>query len=487
MGRSGAMGGQVLEGTGALLARFRVRVVLHPSPSSSEPVDGREGRTRLVGWLLLGAAGLGGLAAISVQLAAGLVLIVLVGALFARSPHKPELVIGLYWLAFCVYETIFSGLTIPGFFYPFYAAFAVSLVAISIASGVRVRISFFWLYVAFLGVVALSFVGFAEPIDFAVIQRVLAYLIGLLVYLQFRSREGVGLVAGAAAVSSLALAVWVIVSAVEGGFVYRGDVGVNENVVSFYVGLGFVVTFCATLQALGSKQRRYIGLFLLLLTGVMGYALLLLASRGMAIAAAVALLSVVLRLAVQDRRKLLPVLAILAVAAAGMLLPGGEGLVQRFTGERVESGGSRTPIWHAVYDAYRGGNIQELVVGNGFGSSSTVVQQGFGTLTSTHNAFLEVLYEFGALGLTLFLALHVAALVVAWRTAGVLGLIMFATTAFLLVADTTSTAPDGFLYWTALALVLACGTWGRAGEGAGALRLPGITHPPAAEPHGAEP
>ncbi|MBW7915548.1 MAG: O-antigen ligase family protein [Trueperaceae bacterium] len=426
---------------------------------SSDAVPVRRRDVGLIVWLVVGAVAVGVLAAFSAEVALGTAVVVAVTLLFLRSAYKSEIIVGLYWLAFCVYETIVSGLSITGFFYPFYAAFLVSIVAAVVGSGIRARNSFFWLLVGFLLVVAASFVGFMQPIGFNVIQRVLAYLIGAAVFLQFRSRGGLVVVAAAAGFTSLALATWVVISAVQGGFAYRGDVSVNENVVAFYVGLGFVVMVAATLRTLGAPGRRWLGVGLLVLTGGAAYALLLLASRGMAIAAGLALVALIVRIGLQDWRRLLPVLALLAVSGAGMLLPGGEGLVQRFTSERVESGGSRTPIWQVVYDGYRDGNLMELALGNGFESSEDVVERGFGTLTSTHNAYLEVLYEFGIVGLALFLALHLAPIVVSWRVRGTLGLVMYGLAFFLLGADVTSTAPDGFLYWTALAFVLAIGTW----------------------------
>lgn len=437
-------------------------------------VGGAAGRTTtkrsagswsLLPWLVLGAAGIGVLAAFSPEAALGTVLVATVALLFVNSEYKTEIVVGFYWLSFCVYETVVSTLSITGFFYPFYAAFVVGLVATVVGRGITVNRGLFWLLVGYLVVMAVSFVGFLEPIDFAVVQRVLACLIAVLVYLQFRSRGGLTIVTGAAVLTSLVLAAWVVISAIQGGFAYRGDVNVNENVVAFYIGLGFVIAVCYGVQAFGATRRVGNAVMMLLVTGVLAYSLLLLASRGMVIAAGIALAALILRLVLQDPRKLLLVLALLAISAAGMLLPGGEGLVQRFTGERVESGGSRTPIWRAVYDAYRDGDVKELLLGNGFDSSQKVVSRGFGNLTSTHNAYLEVLYEFGLVGISLFLALHLAAIVVSWRIRGALGLVMYSLVFFLLGANITSTAPDGFLYWTALALALAVGTWGRTAPG----------------------
>lgn len=423
-------------------------------------VERPAGTGRAIMWLAVGAVAVGAVAALSVEAALGGALVVAALVAFLRSEQKSEVVAGLYWVAFCVYETILSSVSLSGFFYPFYAAFILSIGAALFGSGLRVRPSFFWLFFAFLALVATSFVGFSQPLDFPVIQRVLAYLMGVMFYLQFRGRRGVVVVAGAAVAGAAAVAVWVIVSAIQGGFAYRGDISVNENVAAFYIGLGFVIAAAGAVHALGLPKRRLLGLGALLTSGVLAYALLLLASRGMTIAVGLALLAILTRMAVQEPRRLAIGLALLAMSAVGILLPGGEGLVQRFTGERVESGGSRTPIWLAVGEAYREGDVKELLIGNGFESSAAVVQRGFGTLTSTHNAYLEMLYEFGLLGLALFLAMHVAAVLVCWGTSGGLGLAGFALAVFLLGSGVTSTAPDGFLYWAALALALAVATWG---------------------------
>ncbi len=393
-------------------------------------------------------------------MALGAGLVAALALLFARSEVKAEIVVGVYWLSFCLYETVLHSVSIPGFFYPFYAAFLLALIGTAIGPGVRFRPSFFWLQAAFLLLVASSFVGFMEPVNFEVVQRVLAFLMAPLLYLQFRSARGVGVVGAAAVVSSLVLGVWVVISAVEGGFAYRGDVEVNENTVAFYVSLGFVIAACAAVHALGTRGRRSLGFLLLLTSGFIGYALLLLASRGVAIAVGLALIALLARIIAQDRGKLVIVVLLVAALGLGLLLPGGQGLLERFQGERVESGGSRVPIWTTVLDSYTEGNPRELLLGFGFDSSKDVVQRGFGTLTSTHNAYLQILYEFGAVGLTLFLALHIAALVVAWRRRGPMGLAMFSLVWLLLGVNASSTAPDGFLYWVALALILAIGTWG---------------------------
>lgn len=410
--------------------------------------------------LLAGAAVIGGLVAYSIEIALGAGLVMSLVLLFVRSDYKPEIIVASYWATLILYETIAHGLEVQGFFYPFYLAFLIGLVASVLGSGVRVRPVFFWPLFGFLAIVAASFVGFMQPIDISVVQRVLAYLLGALVYLQFRSTAGLRVVMSTAIVTSLAVATWVIISASRGGFAYRGDVGVNQNLVAFDVGLGLVAAVAVSVQALGTSRQRIGGVSLLLLSGALVYAMLLLASRGMIIAISLVLGGMLFRLALLDRARLLALLVLLAVGASGLLLPGGGEILERFTDENVETGNERTPIWTALYNDYRDGNFADLLLGKGFDSSKLVVQRGFGTLTSAHNAYLQILYEFGLLGLGFFLALHLAATVASWQVPGALGLTMFGLTLFLLGANLTSTAPDGFVYWAVLAFVFAIGTWG---------------------------
>lgn len=396
-------------------------------------------------------------AALSVPFTLGLLTVALATYSFGRSGVLSEIVVGLFWIAFAIYETIFADVTVPGFFYPFYGAFVVSLGVSLVRRGVRVPRTVAWTYGGFLFVVMVSFLGFIEPTTFTVVQRVFAYGFGLLVLTQFGSSRGLLATAVAAVLASSSVAVWVIASAIQGGFSYRGDIAANENLAAFLVGLGLVIALAFAVGRTGAP-RAFQLLGLLAASGVMLYASLLLASRGMAIALAVAVAMIMVHAVSRDARKLLFVVALALMVGGGLLLPGGQSLGQRLESEEVETGGSRLPIWTTALESFSTGGVRETLIGHGFDSSKAVVQQRFGGLTSVHNAYLQVLYEFGVVGLTLFLTLHGYALVRVWSVGGPLGLAGTGLVWFLLAANLSADTPDGFMYWTALGLVLAIAT-----------------------------
>lgn len=412
-------------------------------------------------WGALVGVAFGVSAALSLELAIGSLVVLLALYAFARTGVKSEVVVALFWIAFCLYETVFASVTVPGFFYPFYAAFGATVAASLLRSGVRIEPSVLWLYGGFLVVVLTSFIGFTEPVGFEVVQRVFAYVFGLLVALQFGSWRGLRPVLVATVLTGTTIAVWVIAASVQAGFSYRGDVSVDQNVVTFFIGFGAIVALAVAVDLMG--RRGVLGRLLLLLVplAAMLYAIMLLASRGITIALALAVLALVGRAVLLDWRKLSVVLVVLLMAVGTVFLPGGDSLIERFSLEDTETGNDRLPIWGETVDAFTEGDAYALLAGQGFGSSRVVVQRTFGGLTSTHNAFLQILYEFGIVGFALFVALHVFLILRAYRLGDGRGLVMFGLMWYLIGANLTLNAPDGFIYWTALGVAMALGLWGR--------------------------
>ncbi|MFO7543922.1 MAG: O-antigen ligase family protein, partial [Trueperaceae bacterium] len=143
----------------------------------------------------------------------------------------------------------------------------------------------------------------------------------------------------------------------------------------------------------------------------------------------------------------------------GLLLPGGAGFFARFDEPNTLTGGGRVEIWAAIGEQLTQASAKELLIGHGFESSQRVVQRRFATLTSAHNAYLQVLFDYGLLGLALFLTLHGHALARSWAIRGRDGALMLGLVTFLLGTNLFMTTPDGFMYWTALGFVLAIGAW----------------------------
>lgn len=408
-----------------------------------------------VALLAILGVGIGAAVSTSIPLTASIFLILLLAYLFSRSSLRSEVLVAAYWLSFCVYETVFAAVTIPGFFYPFYAAF-MALTLVSLAGpGVRFDGRLTATYAGFLFIVLTSFVGFANPVDFQVASRLVAYCFAGLVMLQIASARGAWLVIASAVLASAIIATWVVWTSVTEGFAYRGSIDVNQNAVTLFIALGLVPLLATITASLVFGRRRALILPLTLASAILSYAVLLLASRGMTIAITVAIVAVVVRSTVMRPRVIVPILAILLVVfAVGLALPGGTSLFERFEGEQVESGNTRYLLWETTLGSFTEGSVSSFLFGNGFDSSKDVLRREFGSTTSTHNGYIQILYEFGLIGLALFVALHITLLIRASRMRNELGLILLGLVVFLMGANLPADASNGFMYWATLGLLI---------------------------------
>jgi len=385
---------------------------------------------------------------------------------FARTRARSEFVVSAYWITFCLFSTMLADSVIPGQFYPFYGALVLGAVVALAVGGLRVDAVVVWVYVAFLFLILVSLLGYTEPIA---PERLIVVPFGALVLLQFRSSVGLRTVAFAALTASLAVSIWVIVMAIQGDFAYRANIDVNQNVVSVYIGLGFMTALAERAHGYRGRRGGLATLLLVLALAVMAYALVLLASRGMITALLLASLALFIRVAATDRRQLRFFLVLLVVSALGLLLPGGTGIFTRLDEPNTLTGGGRVEIWAAIGEELTKSSPKELLIGHGFESSQRVVQRRIATLTSAHNAYLQVFFDYGVLGLALFLALHGHAIARSWAIRGRDGALILGLVTFLLGSNLFMTTPDNFMYWTALGFALAIGAWHGADADIGGL------------------
>ena len=396
---------------------------------------------------------------LSTELALGFLVLAIALYAFARSGVQSEIIVAIYWFTFCIFATIYASVSISGFYFPFYAAFLLTIAGGLIGTGLRILPSFILAAAGFIVVTVAALLGYTGADTFEVFQRLLAYTFGVIILLQFRSTRGLQPVLIATGAASLVVSGWVIWTASQTGFAYRAGLDVNQNVVTLFVGLGLVTVFCVTLESLTSRRRVVWTPLLLISVAIMAYAVLLLASRGMTVALVAAAAAVLIRAVNRDRRMLYALVPLVAVVSLGFLLPGGQGIVERMSEGGVETGNERLPIWEATLDAFAAGNIRELILGHGFDSSRAVVQQRFGSLTSTHNTYLQILYEFGIIGLALFSFMHIDLLARSRHVRGAHGLIMIGLLTFLLTTNLAMSASDGFMYWTTVGVIAAIATW----------------------------
>jgi O-antigen ligase len=189
------------------------------------------------------------------------------------------------------------------------------------------------------------------------------------------------------------------------------------------------------------------------------YAMLLLASRGLLLALSVAVVALFVRETLRNPSRLAATLALASLMPLGLLLPGGQGVLQRFNDPGAGTAGGRTLIWSVVGSELAASGPRQLVFGHGFGASKSLVEQRFTRLSATHNSYLQVLYDLGLAGLLVFLALHLRVWIRAWRTQHPAGTVVMATTTFLLAANLGLNVPEYFLYWTIMGWFFGMAPW----------------------------
>lgn len=383
---------------------------------------------------------------------AGLAAVVVGGGVLVASVLRwPQLGPTLFWVVYAVQGTLLGGRGVTGLYYPLYGLMAVNAV-VALALGRVVVGRRLVPYVLFLLVVLASLLPLRSPLAFAEQQRLFIYVIGFLAFLQFPTDREPSLLRRAQVLVTLGIAVWVVATSIATGFAYRGGVEVDQNDVSFLIGFG-LLALLSRCMARPPKLLAAVPLWASVALGV--YALLLLGSRGMSIAVGVAALVMFGRVVFQTRRSALVLLGALTAAGVLTTLPGSDNLFERFQGADVATANERLPLWRASLQELESGDAYTLLLGHGFGSSMTFIRRISATLTSTHNAYIQMLYDFGAFGLVAFLWLHLALLARFWRERGRLALFAAGLTAFLLMADASVTAPDRFFYWLALGQLLA--------------------------------
>jgi O-antigen ligase len=388
-----------------------------------------------------------------VYLAVGGVL----AALFAL-----QLIIRTHWtvtaffLALAIQSTIISGFEVRGLYYPIYLLMLFNAVVGLVTRRVKVSASVITIYLLFYLLVIISLFQVSTGVDFELFQKLFIYLLGLFVSFQFTSEKSFWTLARVQTWSGLIVAAWVIISSIQSGFAERGISEVNQNNVATLIAFGLIPLFAGQLSGQASAWRRLAG-WLALALGI--YAMLLLASRGMTVAVAMALIFMFARILNNPRRSV-PLILLAAVGAIVLAsLPGSNNLAERFTQSDVASANGRTPLWSAAIREIETSSPGQLLFGHGINHSLIVTSRVVGFFYSVHNTYLQMTLEFGLVGLGLFLSLHFMVLRFLWRFKDALSLYGMGAVTFLLFSNLTNVAADAFFYWVTLGAMLALGVW----------------------------
>lgn len=83
-----------------------------------------------------------------------------------------------------------------------------------------------------------------------------------------------------------------------------------------------------------------------------------------------------------------------------------EYVFSRFSSISEDKGSGRDIVWRNVLDTYSKSPVLEKIIGHGH-NSAIIVNRGHNIDLSAHNDFLEVLFDYGIIGLILYLLLHI--------------------------------------------------------------------------------
>jgi O-antigen ligase len=364
--------------------------------------------------------------------------------------------VSAFFLALAIQSTIIGGFEIRGLYYPIYLLMIFNAVVGLVTRRVKVSSSVIIVYLLFYLLVLISLFQVTTGVNFELFQKLFIYLLGLIVSFQFTSEKAFWSLARVQTWSGIIVAVWVVISSVQSGFAERGISEVNQNNVATLIAFGLIPLFATQLSGKDVVWRRLVG-WLFLALGV--YAMLLLASRGMTVALAMAFILMFARVLNNPRRSI--PLILLATAGALVLasLPGSNNLAERFTQADVASANGRTPLWNAALREIETAPPAQLIFGHGVNYSLIVTNRVVGFFYSVHNTYLQMVLEFGLVGLGLFLALHFIPLWFLWRFNDGLSLYGMGAVTFLLFSNLTNVASDAFFYWVTLGAVLALAVW----------------------------
>jgi O-antigen ligase len=390
---------------------------------------------------------------ILVYLAAAGVLAAIFGYQMISRTHWT---VSAFFLALAIQSTIIGGFEIRGLYYPIYLLMIFNAVVGLVTRRVKVSNSVVIVYLLFYLLVLISLFQISTGVNFELFQKLFIYLLGLIVSFQFTSERAFWSLARVQTWSGIIVAVWVVISSVQSGFADRGVSEVNQNNVATLIAFGLIPLFATQLSGKAVFWRRGAG-WLALALGI--YAMLLLASRGMTVALAMAFILMFARVLNNPRRSI--PLILLATAGALVLasLPGSNNLAERFTQADVASANGRTPLWNAALREIETAPPAQLLFGHGINYSWIVTNRVVGFFYSVHNTYLQMVLEFGLVGLGLFLTLHFIPLVFLWRFKDALSLYGMGVVTFLLFSNLTNVASDAFFYWVTLGAVLALAVW----------------------------
>ncbi len=228
----------------------------------------------------------------------------------------------------------------------------------------------------------------------------------------------------------------------------------GQNYMSGVLGPGIILGFWTFFQPDYSrlKLRKILGGAAF---GLGLYGVLLLASRGIFLALIPTLL-IVWSQTLRSFRQALVTGILVVVGIAGMYASGlFDSVIRRFSSGDVSNLNSRLPIWHALMDHAGKGNPGQIIFGFGHRAQEPIVRSVISELTSTHNAYIAILFGYGIVGLILVGLAFAFALRGSNPRRRSKGVLAVALTLYLVIQGAAAEMIDTYPFWFVLAFIAA--------------------------------
>lgn len=275
---------------------------------------------------------------------------------------------------------------------------------------------------AFLGWVALVSLIAGAPPGYPMFWSLMLFATGLGFQFLVRRKEDFLSACVAVVVGAALIAAWTVTRYIGAGGVishntFRYEFEYDPNYLAADIALGCVPGLVLTMDQI-RWRKPVTGALAAALSVLCLFATVVLASRGIIIGLAVALLvTVALLIRNQSRLGVLVVMPAIAIGFAVLLsrwtaFEGGSlEMVERFdvSLRQADPTGARLGLAQAAWSAAMARDPMALIAGSGPFSSARAVGAVWGEHAHTHNAFLEYLLDYGLIGCGLFVALLLVA------------------------------------------------------------------------------
>jgi hypothetical protein len=176
----------------------------------------------------------------------------------------------------------------------------------------------------------------------------------------------------------------------------------DPNYLGSVIVIGIVISF---FYYLNNVEEKIIFRIFYLTNVLMGFATLgLLASRGAFIAALLPIIYILYK----KTKSIKNIFYVIAFGCIALFILWNTNisapLIQRFNENTTGTGSERTDIWESSFKAFYRLDIVRILFGGGTNFSDYLCGKAFGTgIKSAHNNYLQILYDYGIIGLVTFL------------------------------------------------------------------------------------